>query len=130
MDVEVEDVADGRDIEAARRDVARDQKRDLAVAKTVESPEPRMLVHVAVQRADRIAVAFERAVERRHVALAIAEDDRVSEVRCAVDQPAERIAFFVRRFRPMEPPCADRLYDRRIETSTRTGLCRKRSASR
>ena len=78
--VEIEDVADGRDIEPARRDVARHQQLELPVAKAVERLQPRMLVHVAVQRADRIAVALERAVERRHVALAVAEDDGVGEV--------------------------------------------------
>ena len=46
--VEIEDVADRRDVEAARRDVGGDQQRDLAVAE-LERRRARRLVHVAVQ---------------------------------------------------------------------------------
>ena len=95
--VEIEDVADGRDIEAARRDVARDEQLELSVAETVERLQPRVLVHVAVQRADRIAVALERAVEGRDVALAVAEDDGVGEIGARrVDELAKRRALLVR----------------------------------
>ena len=55
-----------------------------------------VLVHVAVQRADRIAVPLERAVERRDVALAVAEDDGVGEVRRRVDELSERRPLLVR----------------------------------
>ena len=90
-------MTDGGDIEPARRDVARHQKLELPVAKAVERPEPRILVHVAMQRADRISMALERAVEGRHVALAIAEDDRVGEIgACRVDELPQRRALLVR----------------------------------
>ena len=78
--VEIEDVADRRDIEAAGRDVAGDEQRQLVLAEIVERLRARALVHVAVQRAGIEAVLGERALQRRHVALAVAEDDGVLEV--------------------------------------------------
>ena len=85
--VEVEDVAHRRDIEAARRDVAGDQELQLAVcgsgrASRCGSSGP--CRHGARRR--REAVALERAGEGRHVALAVAEDDRVGEAVFAADR--------------------------------------------
>ena len=51
--VEIEDVADGRNIEAARRDVARHEEFGRALAEAVERAHARGLVHVAMQRGDR-----------------------------------------------------------------------------
>jgi hypothetical protein len=54
--VEIEDVADGRDIEAAGRDVGGDQQRDFALAELVECGGAGGLIHVAVQGTDAEAV--------------------------------------------------------------------------
>jgi hypothetical protein len=93
--VEIEDVAHRRDVEAARRHVAGDQQRACCL-ETVERLHARSLVHVAVQRAGVEAVPLQRAGQRRHVALAVAEDDRVLEVVGAADQRAQRRALFLR----------------------------------
>ena len=91
--VVIEDVADGRDVEAARRDVAGDQDRHLAGAEAVEGRHARVLVHVAVQGGGGEAVPLQRPVQDRHVALAVAEDDRVLQVRRAADQVAQGLAL-------------------------------------
>ena len=49
--VEIDDVADGRDIEPARRDIAGNQDPQPAGAERIERCRPGVLVHVAVQRA-------------------------------------------------------------------------------
>ena len=51
--VEVEDVADFRNVEAAGRDVRRDQIGDLVVAEGLQRLEAGRLVHVAMERARR-----------------------------------------------------------------------------
>ena len=80
--VEIEDVADVGNVEAARGDVGGDQQRDLALAELIERGRARGLVQVAVQR--ERALKPWRTSERcsvRDLALAVAEDDRVLEVR-------------------------------------------------
>jgi hypothetical protein len=63
--VEVEDVADVGDVEAAGGDVARDQERVLPSRKLVERRHAcATLVHVAMQRAGREAVLLQRAVQQ------------------------------------------------------------------
>ncbi len=61
--VEVEDVADVGNVEAAGGDVGGDQQLRLAVAECVQRRRARRLVQVAVQRRGVEAVAHERAVE-------------------------------------------------------------------
>src|SRR5215471_6443759 len=78
-DVEVEDVADGGNVEAARGHVGGNQQRDFVLAELIERGHARRLVHVAVQRDRGKAVADERTMQRRHLALAVAEDDRVGQ---------------------------------------------------
>src|SRR5438874_1254269 len=78
--IEIEDVADDRDIEAAGGDVGGDQHRNLALAKLVEGRGARRLIHVAVQGADGEAVLLQRLVDHGDFALAVAEDERVLEV--------------------------------------------------
>ena len=94
--VEIEHVAHGRDVEPARRDVGGDQQLDLAAAELLERGGARRLVHVAVQRDRRKSVADQRAVQRRDLALAVAEDDRVGESLGRADQAAQRVALVVR----------------------------------
>ena len=91
--VEIEDVADRRDVEAARRDVAGDEQRQPVLAEIVERRRARALVHVAVERAGVEAVPLERALQDRDVALAVAEDDRVLEVGRLADELAEHRAL-------------------------------------
>src|SRR6516225_11199076 len=73
-DVEVEDVADGGNVEPARGDVGGNQQRDFVPAELIERGRARRLVHVAVQRDRGKAVADERTMQRRDLALAVAED--------------------------------------------------------
>jgi hypothetical protein len=61
--VEIEDVADSGDVEAARGDVGGDQKRNLALAELVERSGARRLIHIAVQGADTEAVLLQRFVK-------------------------------------------------------------------
>ena len=77
--VVVDDVADVGNVEAARRDVRADQQLHVVVAERVERGHARALVEIAVQRGDRKAVLLQRAIDHLHVALAVAEDDRVLE---------------------------------------------------
>ena len=79
--VEIEDVADVGNVEPARGDVGGDQELDLAAAERVERRRARRLVEVAMQRDGVEAVADQRAVQLRDLALAVAEDDGVLEVR-------------------------------------------------
>ncbi len=94
--VEIENVAHLGNVEPARGHVARDQKRDLAVAEGLERIGARTLVHVAVQRDRGKSVAHQRAVQLRHLGLAIAEDDAVLQVFGAADEPAQHLALLFR----------------------------------
>ena len=94
--VEIENVADLGNVEAARGDVGGHQQRQLALAELIERGHARGLVHVAMQRADAKAVALQRAGQQRHVALAVAEDDRVLEIGGAAQQPAQHVALLMR----------------------------------
>ncbi len=83
-------------IEAARRHVGGDQQRYLALAELLKRGRARWLVHVAVQCLHREAVAEERTMKRRDVALAIAEDDGVLQAFRRADQAAQRLALIER----------------------------------
>src|SRR5262249_17492774 len=91
--VEVEDVADRGNVEAARGDVGGNQQRDFVLAELIERGHARRLVHVAVQRDRGKAVADERTVQRRDLALAVAEDDRIGQALGRADDAAQRIAL-------------------------------------
>src|SRR5262245_24811913 len=95
-DVEVEDVADGGNVEAARGDVGGDQQRDFVPAELIERGHARGLIHVAVQRDRGKAVTDERTMQRRDLALAVAEDDRVGQALGRGDDAAQRVALVVR----------------------------------
>ena len=66
-DVEIEDVADGGNVEAAGGDVGGDQQRNLTLAELIERCGARRLIHVAVQGADAEAVLLQRFVEQRRL---------------------------------------------------------------
>ena len=66
--VEIEDVADRRNVEAAGRDVARDKQADLAGAERIERLRAHRLIEIAVQRArrrSRASAATSRRCRRR-----------------------------------------------------------------
>ena len=90
--VEIEDMGQALDVEAARGHVAADQKPDLAVPETLQRLGPLRLDHIAVQRRHVETVLGERAVEDIHVALAVAEDQRVLDV-LVLDEAPERLAL-------------------------------------
>ena len=60
--VEIEDVADGGNIEAAGGDVGSDQQRNLALAELIQRRGAGRLIHVAMQGADAEAVLLQRFV--------------------------------------------------------------------
>ena len=90
--VEVEHVADVGNVEAARRHVARRQQLDVAGAELVQRLHAALLVHVAVQRAGVEAVLGQALEQNGHIALAIAEDDRVLDTFTA-NELAQRVAL-------------------------------------
>ena len=92
--VEVDDVADAFDVEAARGDVGGDEDVDLVVLEAVELGDALGLVHVALDLADREAGALEAGGELAHRRLAVAEDDRVLELLVAQDV-AQRVLLLV-----------------------------------
>ncbi|ODN71785.1 hypothetical protein A6302_00928 [Methylobrevis pamukkalensis] len=91
--VEVVDVAHLGDVEAAGGDVAGDQQRERALAEGIERRHAGALFHVAMQGADVETVLFEAPVQRRDIALAVAEHDRVLQVLGVADQVAQEIAL-------------------------------------
>src|SRR5438034_1993734 len=94
--VEIEDVADGGNVEAAGGNIGGDQQRDLTLAELIERRGARRLVHVAMQRADAEAVLLQRFVDDGDFALAIAEDDCVVEILGVAQQAAKDFALLVR----------------------------------
>src|SRR5690606_32518012 len=77
--VEVEDVADARDVEATGRDIGSHEKLELAVAEAVEDARAHRLVEVAMQCAGVEPVLPEGFRDDIDVALAVAEDDAIGE---------------------------------------------------
>src|SRR5882724_12257510 len=69
-DVEIEDVTDFGNIEAAGRHVGGDQERKLAFAELIQCRRARRLIHVAMQGADAEAVLLQRLVNHGDIALA------------------------------------------------------------
>ena len=93
--IEIVDVADDGNIEAAGGDVGGDQDRNLALAELIQRCGARRLIHVAVQGADAEAVLLQRFVNDGDFALAVAEDDRVLKVLGVAQQAAQDIALLV-----------------------------------
>ena len=98
--VVVDHVTDVGNVEAAGGDVGADQQLDLVGAERVERRHPHPLVEIAMQREHREAVLLQRAVDHLHVALAVAEDERVLEVVGAADDAPQRRALLFAAFRP------------------------------
>ncbi len=65
--VEIEDVADGGNIEAAGCDVGGDQQRNFALAELIKRRRAGRLIHVAMQGADAKAVLLQRFVQERRL---------------------------------------------------------------
>src|SRR5262249_9626798 len=64
-DIEIEDVADIGNIEAARRDVGGDKQRHFVLAKLLQGRHPRLLVHIPMERHGGKSMANERAMQGR-----------------------------------------------------------------
>src|SRR5262249_50201589 len=90
--VEVEDMRETDDVQTAGGDVARDEQRHVAALEALERLRSLGLRHVAMQGGDVEAVALQRAEEDLHIALAVAEDERVLHVFVA-DEAAEGFAL-------------------------------------
>ena len=91
--VEVDDVGNGLDVEAAPGHVAADEEIDLAALERRQRLGPAILNHVAVQRADIQAMAPERGADDIDVLLPVAEDQRALH-RLVSEQVTQHSAFF------------------------------------
>ena len=90
--VVVEHMADGRNIQPARRHVRRYQNFQRLVFEPGQGVHAGMLVHVAMNGAGIVAVALQRAQQGAHVALAVAKDNGIANF-FAVEQGAQRQTF-------------------------------------
>src|SRR5262245_5513389 len=90
--IEIEHMAHADDVEAAGRDVAGDQQRDLALLEFLQRLGALRLRHVAMDRGGVETMAMQRLVEDVHVALAVAEDNGVLHL-LGADQSAQRLAL-------------------------------------
>jgi len=79
-EVEVHDVTDVVDVDAAGREVRRDERRDTAAAESFEHALALMLADVAVKRARRAAKALERLHELVGAVLRAPEHERPHDV--------------------------------------------------
>ena len=93
--VEVEDVADALDVEAARRDVRRDEDIDRSITESLKLRQARALVDIAMDLAGLVAMALQALVELAHGRLAVAEDDGALHL-LIVEQRAQRLALLAR----------------------------------
>ena len=93
--VEVEDVADGRDIQTASCHVRGDQQAQGAITEFVQRLGADGLVKVAVDRGCVKAVGFQGLGHHIHIHLAVAEDDSVGQsLAFAGDQRAQDGTLF------------------------------------
>src|SRR5262245_31296423 len=90
--VEIEHMAHADDIEAAGRDVAGDQQRDLALLESLEGFRPLGLRQVAMNGGSVEAVPMQRLEEDVHIALAVAENEGVLNL-LGANQAAQRLAL-------------------------------------
>ena len=74
---EVDDVAQVRDVDAARGDIGRHEVVDLGVAQELEGLLALFLREIAVELGGGVAVALEEVGHDERVALGVGEDDRV-----------------------------------------------------
>ena len=88
-DVVVDDVRDVLDVEAARRDVGRDQHIERAVAEAAHDPVAVLLGQAAVERAGVVAAAAERLGQVVDLAAGPGEDERRGRV-LDVEDAAQR----------------------------------------
>src|SRR5687768_11513631 len=93
--VETEDVTETLDIQSARGHVAAHHQAHFALLELVERLGAGRLGHVAMQAHGIEAMLGERLEQDLHVALAIAEDERVGDV-LASDQLAQSLALLLR----------------------------------
>src|SRR3954454_428017 len=91
--VEIEDVADSRNIEPARRNVGGDEQLHLAAAELVEGCGARRLIHVAMEGDRGETVAHQRAVQGRDLGFGVREYDCGRDRAGRSDQGAERTAL-------------------------------------
>jgi len=70
-DVEIEDVAHDRNVEAAGGDIGGHQQRDFTLAELIERRGAGRLVHIAMQGADAEAVLLQRLVDNGNFTLAM-----------------------------------------------------------
>ncbi len=91
--VEIEDVRDIVDIQAAGRDVRRHQDVNFAASERRHHPAPLGLLHVAMQAIDIVAAAAQENVERVGLFAGPAEDDGLAHV-FRVNQADNRIGPF------------------------------------
>src|SRR5476651_1609309 len=94
--VEIENVADLGNVEPAGRHIGSDQQLHVAFAERFQRRRARRLVQIAVQRRGVKSMAHERAMKLGDFGLPIAEDDGVLEPLSRANEPAQRIALFVR----------------------------------
>ena len=90
--IEIKDVRDVRNIEAAGCDVGCRQQHDLASAEFIQRGRARALFHVAVQCAGVETMLGQGFIQHRHVAFAVAKDNRVADVG-RLDQLAQNFAL-------------------------------------
>ena len=91
--VEIEHVAYRGDIKPACRNIGSDQKGDLVVAKLVERGGAGGLIDVAMERNGGKAMADQGPMQRRHLALAVAEDDGIRQPLGRADEGPQDIGF-------------------------------------
>src|SRR5581483_10737009 len=94
--VEIEDVADLRNIESPCGDVGGDEQLGLAFPKRLQSRHARRLVHVAMQRHGVETMLDQRTMQEGDLALAIAKNDGVLEFFRGTDLRPQRFALLVR----------------------------------
>ena len=95
--VEVVDVADVGDVQAARRDIRRDQHREFAVVEFLHEAQPLVLRHVAGDRLRIDAVGTQHVFETFRHALGVDEHHRLVRAVRAQQVQQQRELLFHRR---------------------------------
>src|ERR1019366_10767583 len=79
--LEIDDMGDAVDVDAARRDVGRDQGAGTAGANRLERTLPLALARIAMDRASRDSIAIEMLGDLVGAAFGSGEDDRPCHLR-------------------------------------------------